>query len=969
MGCGSSVQTRTPAAPEVSSNNVNPLNASTSFQDGRTEGELVEQFTDFPTPQLLKEANQKYAALQRPAPSDTTGKLLPYPNATPKSAVFDARRFQNVDKFAVEVQATRYNVTLQEFANFLTEPWKNDEMAKVRVILRWLAAQRPDDLRKVKCNDKGSTLAKLQNEADREIFMEMCRYAGIQVQRITGYSKHARLEIGESPNSFHTWVALVINQKWWLVDPHWCCSSVSGVGSADWSLVAHDIGGEDRSQEERVIYALDEDYFLTNPEEFIYSHLPRDNAWQLLARPVTFQEFVDMAYLKPTFFNLDLRPLDQKKCVLYAPEGEIEIKIGTPQNKSVEFRYQLWMSDAQKIGNVKLERYCIMEQKDNTLICKIRFPVAGKFKHVLFGRSEDTEVDASTYFELCAFIILCDKPAEDAKALPENTRQEWGPGRDLAKAGIIPITHQDAVIEAEEGSAELRFKTTKSVDIIHSLHSETKSKEELQANVVHFKEDDELVIRIQAPEDGDFALNLFSKDSQRGKSLCSYVICSKNTPSNIQGFATVSNGQIGVVGDNCLEIKLISHKSPIIECPQNGCERLLFTTSKPCEVLPKLELSTENANVTKDDFVWPQYNDKNMEISFKINFPEPGRYVFKLYAMETAKEGDKLALAYICVVIVKSQKHGCVPFPTRCISWGRQCKLVEPFNGFIPAESTVRFHLDVPQADQVAVFGGDSGKTRLTKNKFGKWNGNVKTGEGDYELNVKAGVKEGSSNIFTPLLKYQVKETEELKREKELRRERQEMARREEEARLEMMMKEAEKAKNELYAASKTGDARALWNVIRKVENSNVAFLLTKEIEDAKYLLQSIERIQALKEAVLKMDRKTMVELRQYSKPPKIVLEVMKATLILLGHEITLVTKWPDCQKRLVTIGEQGLFRRVKTFDINSINCDISSQVLVLIGRYRRDQVAFVSDVADVFYCWTIGMVQEFYNANPTVNT
>ena len=589
-----------------------------------------------------------------------------------------------------------------------------------------------------------------------EFFISCSRYAAIQVQRITGYSKHARLEIGESPNSFHTWVALVINQKWWLVDPHWCCSSVSGVGSADWSLVAHDIGGEDRSQEERVIYALDEDYFLTNPEEFIYSHLPRDNAWQLLARPVTFQEFVDMAYLKPTFFNLDLRPLEQKKCVLYALEGEIEIKIGTPQNKSVEFRYQLWMSDAQKIGNVKLERYCIMEQKDNTLICKIRFPVAGKFKHVLFGRSEDTENDASTYFELCAFIIHCDKPAEDAKALPENTRQEWGPGRDLAKAGIVPITHQDAVIEAEEGSAELRFKTTKSVDIIHSLHSETKSKEELQANVVHFKEDDELVIRIQAPEDGDFALNLFSKDSQRGKSLCSYVICSKNTPPNIQGFATVSNGQIGVVGDNCLEIKLISHKSPIIECPQNGCERLLFTTSKPCEVLPKLELATENGNVTKDDFVWPQYNDKNMEISFKINFPEPGRYVFKLYAMETAKDGDKLALAYICAMIVKSQKHGCVPFPTRCISWGRQCKLVEPFNGFIPAESIVRFHLDVPHADQVAVFGGDIGNTRLTKNKCGKWNGDVKTGEGEYELKVKAGVKEGSSNIFTPLLKYQV---------------------------------------------------------------------------------------------------------------------------------------------------------------------------------------------------------------------
>ena len=98
----------------------------------------------------------------------------------------------------------------------------------------------------------------------------------------------------------------------------------------------------------------------------------------------------------------------------------------------------------------------------------------------------------------------------------------------------------------------------------------------------------------------------------------------------------------------------------------------------------------------------------------------------------------------------------------------------------------------------------------------------------------------------------------------------------------------------ELQAASKSGDAKALRNVIRKVENSNVAFLLTKEIEEAKDLLQSIERIHALKEAVLKLDRKTMVELRKYSKPPKIVLHVMKATLVLLGHEITLVTVSKD---------------------------------------------------------------------------
>ena len=75
----------------------------------------------------------------------------------------------------------------------------------------------------------------------------------------------------------------MINQEWRLVDPYWCSSSVTGLGSAGWSLVAHDVGGEastSEEEEERVIYMLDEDYFLTNPEELIYSHFPRDGeAW------------------------------------------------------------------------------------------------------------------------------------------------------------------------------------------------------------------------------------------------------------------------------------------------------------------------------------------------------------------------------------------------------------------------------------------------------------------------------------------------------------------------------------------------------------------------------------------------------------------------------------------------------------------------------------------------------------------
>ncbi|XP_068679681.1 kyphoscoliosis peptidase-like isoform X2 [Montipora foliosa] len=873
MGCGSSVQARNSAVVPAS-NNVQSSKVSITIQENREDGETFEPFTEFPTPQLLREANRKYATRQRPLLGDSAGKLLPHPNAKPKSTVFDARRFQAVDKFAVEVQVTRYNVSLQEFTNFLTETWKDDEMAKVRVIMRWLAAQQLDEVMNIKCTDKDTTLAKLQTEANTNIFLEMCQYVGIQAERVTGYSKHANLEIGENPKSLHTWVAVVINQQWRLVDPHWCC------------VLSHESGGDGKSQaENRVIYTIDEDYFLTNPEEFIYSHFPRDNeAWQLLARPVTFGEFVDMAYLKPKFFELDLTLLEQKKCVLYATQGEVEIKLGTPLDSSREFRYQFWMSDGQNLGDINLERFCFMEQKGNALICKIRFPVAGKFKHVLFGRSADAEDGARSFFMLCAFIIFCEQPVDDPKALPENPRQEWGPGKDLADAGLIPITHHNAVIQAAKGLVELRFKTTKPLELKPTLHSENKTKEDLQSNVIHCKENDQVVIKVQVPEDGDYALNLFNNNGKRQKSLCCYLVSSTNNAPNNQGFSIVPDNRIDTAGNNDLEMKLISQYS------KDGCDNLTFKTSKLCDVIPKLELVTEKGNVLKEDFVWTEYDDKNMEISFKINFPQSGKYVFKVYAKELDKDGDDISMAYTCAMDVTSQKPGCAPFPERCSSWSRQCKLMEPFSGVLPSESTICFVLDIPQADKVTVFGNHGGDTCLTKSRCGEWNADAKTGEGNHELELRAVVNTGGLNVYTPLLKYKVEETEELKREKDLRRQREEFAKKEEEAKQEMMRKKIEKVKQELQTATNARDANALRSIIRHAENVNFTLLLPKEVDNAQQLLNSLERIQALKEAVLKLDQKTMLELRNYSKPPELVHQVIKATLLLLGYDITLTT-------------------------------------------------------------------------------
>lgn len=52
---------------------------------------------------------------------------------------------------------------------------------------------------------------------------------------------------------------------------------------------------------------LDDFYFLTDPEEFIDSHFPDEEKWQLLDTPISLEEFERRVFKTSAFFTLGLR--------------------------------------------------------------------------------------------------------------------------------------------------------------------------------------------------------------------------------------------------------------------------------------------------------------------------------------------------------------------------------------------------------------------------------------------------------------------------------------------------------------------------------------------------------------------------------------------------------------------------------------------------------------------------------------
>ena len=501
-------------------------------------------------------------------------------------------------------------------------------------------------------------------------------------------------------------------------------------------------------------------YFLPNPEEFIYTHLPNDDKWQLLARPVTVQEFQEMVYLKPPFFDLNLRLLDHRRCIQYASDGEIEIQVGLPQKKR-RFLYQLWISTAGKddqsnmLSEVGLDRFVFMEYDEDFVNFRVVFPIAGKFKLELFSRA-DTCDDFNAYDLVCSYIIFCDDPKQDCKPMPENTRREWGPGPDMEVAGLKPITHKKGLVECANGTVEMKFKQERDVKVLAKLQSNSLSQEALGNYTLSHKEGEEIVFNIKLPEAGDYALNLYAKDAdEKGPypSVCTYLLTSETAAFDTTPFPSILNGTLGPTAENKdLSVQLMSPSTPLIQAGQIEEVEVVLRTSKPTFFLSKLVYQSGKEEVNMDNMCFR--TTEGSHTTFKIRCPQAGMYAFVVYGKRKEDEGDLFLRIYKFLLKVSNPKQNCLPFPIIYHTWDDGCKLLAPETGLLSGNQTVPVAVQIPDAKDVAVIVGDKW-FHLKKWEDEAWRGEVQTGA-ERELMLGALVTEESATIYTLFATFQV---------------------------------------------------------------------------------------------------------------------------------------------------------------------------------------------------------------------
>ena len=84
-----------------------------------------------------------------------------------------------------------------------------------------------------------------------------------------------------------------------------------------------------------------------------------------------------------------------------------------------------------------------------------------------------------------------------------------------------------------------------------------------------------------------------------------------------------------------------------------------------------------------------------------------------------------------------------------------------------------------------------------------------------------------------------------------------------------------------------TRNFQELTRLINKIKVWKMINVFDDMYQNAREMHRSLERLQELKKAIIQMDQKKILEIKNYTNPPRLVHEVIIATLLLLGEPET----------------------------------------------------------------------------------
>jgi hypothetical protein len=288
--------------------------------------------------------------------ADAPKKLLPH--------VFDS-----LDEYAKNTPAEK-SVKTEKLAAHLALRAKND-LEKARLIYAWIAHHIYYDVVAYtsEVNPKhqygAQVLQRRKAVCDgySNLFLDLATAMDLEAVKIVGYSKGFGYKKGQRfSETDHAWNAVKIDGEWKLLDVTWGSGFVMEVNKKLKSKLE-----------------FDNYWFCTKPEEFIFSHLPKEQSWQLVSTPLSLRQYEKLPPLYSTFFKIGF---DAHEVLQKGLTGEVKQfvdtysinfpvkRIALPMEKTLQrgkaYAFEIQSPYAHKIAIVDNGQWTYLERKEDT---------------------------------------------------------------------------------------------------------------------------------------------------------------------------------------------------------------------------------------------------------------------------------------------------------------------------------------------------------------------------------------------------------------------------------------------------------------------------------------------------------------------------------------------------------------------------------------------------------------------------
>lgn len=203
----------------------------------------------------------------------------------------------------------------------------NSEKEKVSAIFHWITGNisyfRPQQFKKKNkseiydLDDYPGPLPTLTERVARQVlkertavcegyarlFQSLCAHTGIRAEIVTGYAKNRGIGNGSRFKSNHSWNAVMIDSKWYLVDATWASGFIAGPSG---EFVRH----------------YDPYYFMASPEDFIQHHYPDDLRWALMENPPVIAEYRAAPFHQRSFNKYQITSFFPSRGIIEAAVGD-----------------------------------------------------------------------------------------------------------------------------------------------------------------------------------------------------------------------------------------------------------------------------------------------------------------------------------------------------------------------------------------------------------------------------------------------------------------------------------------------------------------------------------------------------------------------------------------------------------------------------------------------------------------------